>query len=116
MLAHPRSFALNVSNLPGPRHPVAVLGVLVHAMFTLAEIGEHHALRIAVVSLANTLNFGLVADPTLLADVDHLASGIQAEAAALTARRPPTDLTRPVRKYPPYDRLRSRDRRCRRPC
>jgi hypothetical protein len=35
------------------------------------------------------LNFGLVADPTLLADVDHLASGIQAEAATLTARRRP---------------------------
>ena len=63
-----------------------------HAMFMLAEIGEHHALRIAVVSLANTLNFGLVADPTLLADVDHLASGIQAEAATLTAaaHRPDT--------------------------
>jgi diacylglycerol O-acyltransferase / wax synthase len=89
VLAHPRSFALNVSNVPGPRHPVQVLGVPVHAMYTLAEIREHHALRIAVVSLANTLNFGLVADPTLLADVDHLASDMQAEAATLTARRPP---------------------------
>jgi hypothetical protein len=36
-----------------------------------------------VVSLAGTLNVGLVADPTLLADVDHLADGMQAEAAAL---------------------------------
>jgi WS/DGAT/MGAT family acyltransferase len=89
VLAHPRSFALNVSNVPGPRRPVAVLGVPVRAMYTLAEIGEHHALRIAVVSLASTLSFGLVADPTLLADVGHLASGIQAEAATLTARRPP---------------------------
>ena len=74
MLSHPRSFALNVSNVPGPRQPVRVLGVPVEAMYTLAEIGEHHALRIAVVSLAKTLNFGLVADPTLLADVDHLAA------------------------------------------
>jgi len=82
VLAHPRSFALNVSNIPGPRHPVQVLGVPVQTMYTLAEISEHHALRIAVVSLANTLTFGLVADPTLLAGVDHLASGIQAEAAA----------------------------------
>ena len=89
VLAHPRSFALNVSNIPGPRHPVQVLGVPVQTMYTLAEISEHHALRIAVVSLANTLTFGLVADPTLLAGVDHLASGIQAEAAALTARCPP---------------------------
>ncbi len=83
VLSHPRSFALNVSNVPGPRRPVRVLGVPVRALYSLAEIGEHHALRVAVVSLAGTLNVGLVADPTLLADVDHLAAGIQAEAAAL---------------------------------
>jgi WS/DGAT C-terminal domain len=41
-----------------------------------------------VISLAGTLNFGLVADPTLLADVDDLASDMQAEAAALTACLP----------------------------
>jgi diacylglycerol O-acyltransferase len=89
VLAHPRSFALNVSNVPGPRQPVQVLGVPVQAMYSLAEIGEHHALRVAVVSLAGTLNFGLVADPTLLADVDHLAADVQAEAAALIAAPPP---------------------------
>lgn len=83
VLAHPRSFALNVSNVPGPRRPVRVLGVPVRALYSLAEIGEHHALRVAVVSLAGTLNVGLVADPTLLADVDHLAADMQAEAAAL---------------------------------
>ncbi len=88
ILAHPRSFALNVSNVPGPRRPIQVLGVPVRAMYSLAEIGEHHALRVAVVSLADNLSFGLVADPTLLDDVDHLAAGMQAEAAALTARRP----------------------------
>lgn len=83
VLAHPRSFALNVSNVPGPRHPVRVLGTPVHAMYSLAEIGEQHALRIAVVSLAGTLHFGFVADPTLLADVSDLAADVQTEAAAL---------------------------------
>jgi diacylglycerol O-acyltransferase / wax synthase len=88
VLAHPRSFALNVSNVPGPRGPVRVLGTPVSAMYSLAEIGQHHALRIAVVSLADTLNFGFVADPTLLPDVDSLAEDVQAEASALTARLP----------------------------
>ncbi len=88
ILTHPRSFALNVSNVPGPRQPVRVLGVPVQAMYSLAEIREHHALRVAVVSLAGRLNFGLVADPTLLADVDHLADAVHAEAAALTASVP----------------------------
>lgn len=89
VLSHTRSFALNVSNVPGPRQPVRVLGRPVVAMYSLAEIGAHHALRIAVVSLADTLNFGLVADPTLLDDVDQLAAGLDEEAAALCACLPP---------------------------
>ena len=88
VLAHPRSFALNVSNVPGPRRPIRVLGVPVHSLYSLAEIGEHHALRVAVVSLAGTLNIGLVADPTLLADVGDLAAGMQAEATGLIDRLP----------------------------
>ena len=88
VLAHPRSFALNVSNVPGPRRPICVLGVPVRGLYSLAEIGERHALRVAVVSLAGTLNVGLVADPTLLADVGDLAAGIQAEAAELIGRQP----------------------------
>jgi len=88
VLAHPRSFALNVSNVPGPRGPVRVLGVPVRALYTLAEIREHHALRVSVVSLADGLNFGLVADPTLLDDVDQLAADMHAEAATLIAHGP----------------------------
>ncbi len=83
LLTHPRSFALNVSNVPGPRQPVAVLGSPVRELHSLAEIREYHALRICVVSLADTLNFGLVADPTLIGDVGELAAGLQAEAGEL---------------------------------
>lgn len=84
-LAHPRSFALNVSNVPGPRRPVSVLGVPVRSMHSLAEIRERHALRIAVVSLADRLHFGVTADPTLVSGVDRLAADLQAEAAALVS-------------------------------
>ena len=83
VLAHPRSFALNVSNVPGPARPVQVLGVPVRALYSLAEIGDQHALRVAVVSLAGTLHFGLVADPTLLDGIEQLAADMQAEAADL---------------------------------
>lgn len=85
VLTHPRSFALNVSNVPGPRQPVQVLGVPVRTLHSLAEIREHHALRVSVISLADTLNFGLVADPTLLPDVDHLAREMQDEASVLAS-------------------------------
>ena len=86
VLTHPRSFALNVSNVPGPRQPVEVLGARVRALYSIAEIREHHALRIAVVSLCDTLNFGLTADPTLVPDVDLLADHIQADVTATVAR------------------------------
>ena len=88
-LAHPRSFALNISNVHGPRGGVDVLGVPVRALYSIAEIGERHALRVAVASLGNALDFGLCADPTLLSDVEQLAEAMQAEAAALLAQEPP---------------------------
>jgi hypothetical protein len=84
-LAHSRSFALNVSNIRGPRQAVHVLGVPVDELYSLAEIREHHALRVAVVSLAGRLYFGLSADPTLVDDVHELAGEMQAEADALAA-------------------------------
>ena len=82
-LAHPRSFALNVSNVRGPDRPVSVLGRAVQSFHSLAEIRERHALRIAVVSLADTLSFGLCSDPTLISELDRLAEHMQLEAVAL---------------------------------
>jgi hypothetical protein len=83
--ASPRSFALNVSNVPGPPRPVAVLGAPVEAVYSIAEIGERHALRIAVVSLSGRLHFGFCCDPAIVGDIDLLAQGVEAEANALLA-------------------------------
>jgi hypothetical protein len=85
VMRSPRSFALNVSNVPGPRRAIDVLGVPVNALYAIAEIGQRHALRIAVLSLAGTLRFGLCADPTILPDVEQLAAAIEQEAAELAA-------------------------------
>jgi WS/DGAT/MGAT family acyltransferase len=86
VLVSPRSFAVNVSNVRGPKRPVQVLGAPVRELYSLAEIRERHALRIAVVSLGARLNFGLTADPTLLPDVDQLADQIRADASELVGR------------------------------
>jgi hypothetical protein len=83
--ASPRTFALNVSNVPGPPRAVAVHGTPVEAVYSIAEIGERHALRIAVVSLSGTLHFGFCCDPAIVGDIDVLAQGVEAEAAALLA-------------------------------
>jgi WS/DGAT/MGAT family acyltransferase len=79
----PRRFALNVSNVPGPRDPVRVLGAPVSKLHSLAEIGEHHALRVSAISYADSICFGLCADPAIVDDLEALASGIEAEAAEL---------------------------------
>jgi diacylglycerol O-acyltransferase len=83
--ASPRTFALNVSNVPGPPGQVSVLGAPVEAVYSLAEIGERHALRVAVVSLGGQLNFGFCSDPAIVSDLDLLAHGVEAEANALLA-------------------------------
>ncbi len=81
----PRAFAVNVSNVPGPRGPVSVLGSPVRSLHSIAEIAEHHAVRIAAVSLEDTLFLGFCADPAIVTDVQTMAEGAEAEAAALIA-------------------------------
>jgi hypothetical protein len=82
----PRRFALGVSNVPGPRHRVSVLGAPVRQLHSLAEIGEHHALRVAVISLADALCFGFCADGDLIPDVQRMADQVQPQAQALIDR------------------------------
>jgi len=80
---NPRRFALSVSNVPGPREPVSVLGSPVARLHSLAEIGEHHALRVSAMSLAGRLGFGLCADPDLVDELPLMAEGVEAEAQLL---------------------------------
>jgi len=81
----PRAFAVNVSNVPGPREPVSVLGAPVDSLHSIAELAEHHALRIAAVSLAGTLCLGFCADPALVENVESMAAATEDEAAELIA-------------------------------
>jgi diacylglycerol O-acyltransferase len=80
-----RSFALNVSNVRGPDRAVTVLGAPVGAVHPLAEVAQHHALRVAVLSVADRLGFGLVADPTVVGDLDVLAEALEEAAAEIVA-------------------------------
>jgi len=84
----PRSFALCVSNVPGPRHPISVENARVRSLYHLAEVGRRHGLRVAVVSHSDRLEFGICADPGIASDVEELARGIEAEAAMLCASSP----------------------------
>ena len=79
----PRTFALNVSDVPGPRAPVSVLRAPVEHLHSIAEIAEHHALRVSATSLAGLLCVGLCADADLIDRLGLMAEAIEAEARAL---------------------------------
>jgi len=77
LASSPHEFSLAVSNVPGPREPVYVLGRRVAAMYSLAEPADRHALRVSALSYAGTLRVGLCTDPTHLHGLDRLAAGIE---------------------------------------
>ncbi len=72
----PHVFTFNVSNVPGPRNDIYVLGARVRELYFIAEIAQHHALRISVISAAGTLFFGLCADRDAVPDLDVLTDGL----------------------------------------
>ncbi len=73
----PRVFALNVSNVPGPKGPLYVMGGRVASIDGLAEVAQGHALRIAARSNLGRLSFGLCADPDVVPDLDLISGGMQ---------------------------------------
>lgn len=85
LLTNPREFTLNVSNVPGPRSEISVLGRPVRNLYSFAEIAERHPVRIAAVSLCDAMQFGVLTDPELVPGSDTIANGIEASIAELLA-------------------------------
>jgi diacylglycerol O-acyltransferase / wax synthase len=81
----PRVAALCVSNVPGPRGPIFVAGARVRELYTVAEIGERHALRVSAVSLGDVLSLGFCADPTAVPHLRIVVEGVQRELETLRA-------------------------------
>jgi diacylglycerol O-acyltransferase / wax synthase len=77
LASSPHEFSLAVSNVPGPRDPVFVLGRQVREMYSIAEPADRHALRVSALSYAGDLRLGLCTDPTHLHSLDRLAAGIE---------------------------------------
>jgi hypothetical protein len=54
-------------------------------MHSIAEIARHHALRVAVVSMCDTLYLGFCADAGVIADVGEIAAASKREALGIVA-------------------------------
>lgn len=79
----PREFALSVSNVPGPRDAVLVLGHGVDEFASFAEPADRHALRVSIVSLGGVLAFGFCSDPEAVPGVELLAGALEESMAEL---------------------------------
>jgi hypothetical protein len=73
----PQIFTFNISNVRGPSNDVYVCGARIRELYSLAEIAQRHALRVAVISAAGKLFFGLCADREAVNDLDVLADGLR---------------------------------------
>ena len=80
----PHVFTLNVSNVPGPKHPLLLCGRRFAPSYSLAEVADWHALRIAVFSGCGSSTFGLCGDAEHIPSLEHARARIEAEFVALT--------------------------------
>ena len=79
-----RVYNLTVSNIPGPRFPLFVLGAQLREAYPVVPIAEDHALSIGMFSYGEHMHFGLYADPEALPEVSGLPDALNAALLALT--------------------------------
>jgi hypothetical protein len=79
----PHVFNVLITNVPGPPAPVSMVGRPVARVYPVGPLLPHHALAIAACSNDGGLNFGLLADPDVLPDLDVVGTGIADELEAL---------------------------------
>jgi diacylglycerol O-acyltransferase len=78
-----RVYNLTVSNIPGPRFPLYMLGAELLEAYPAVPISEGHALSIGVFSHRDHLFFGLYADPEALPQVRELPAALNASLLTL---------------------------------
>jgi WS/DGAT/MGAT family acyltransferase len=86
MLASSHTFNLVVSNIPGPRMPLYMLGCPLDAAYPVVPLADSHALSIGMTTVCDRACFGVYADRETLPDVDALAYEIDGAISELLAR------------------------------
>jgi diacylglycerol O-acyltransferase / wax synthase len=78
-----RLFNLLVTNFPGPQIPLYVLGRELTGVYPVGFLAQRHALALAIISYNGRINFGLIADPDAIVDLDRIAEHVDAEVEEL---------------------------------
>lgn len=84
-----RAFNTIVTNVPGPRAPLSMLGARLRRLVPIVNLWPHVALGVAVASYADTLSFGIQADRAVIEDLEPLRAAIAAAFDELRARARP---------------------------
>ena len=87
MAASPRSYNVTISNIPGPKEPLYMLGARLEEAYPVVPLSEDHALSVGVFGYEEHAHFGLYADPGALPGVRDLPAAIDAELRALAGPR-----------------------------
>lgn len=80
-----RGITTLATNVPGPRQPLQLMGQRVLSVFPVPPIAMQLRTGVAMLSYAEDLFFGVLADYEAVADIDALASGIELAVARLVA-------------------------------
>jgi WS/DGAT/MGAT family acyltransferase len=85
LVASPRAFNLVVSNIPGPRESLYMLGCELEESYPVVPIADRHALAIGFTTIKDEAFFGVYADCESLPDADLLAECLDESADELLA-------------------------------
>jgi WS/DGAT/MGAT family acyltransferase len=86
-MASRRVFNVTITNPPGPRGGLSMLGCELEEVYTAVPITQGHALGIGMVRFRHELFIGCQADPDALPEVTQLPALLAAEVDALDGRR-----------------------------
>ncbi len=85
LVSSPRMFNLTVSNIPGPREPMFMLGCKLRQAYPVVPLADHHALSIGMTTIQDRACFGLYADRRSLGDVERVAEAVERSSDELLA-------------------------------
>jgi WS/DGAT/MGAT family acyltransferase len=77
---------LTVTNVPGPRHELYLLGAKMLELNPMLPIGNQLTVNVAVESYVDKLSIGVCCDPDAVPDLDELKGGIEDTLRELLAR------------------------------
>lgn len=80
-----RGVAALATNVPGPSRPLSIMGCRVLAVLPVPPIAMRLRTGVAILSYADELYFGVLADFDALPDIDELVGGIRVAVSRLVA-------------------------------